>query len=583
MRQKASFVFIDKPENAPYEVAGKRFLIGRSKKQADFAISGDPHISRVHAEVVCDDYGRFTIRNKGRNPVLVNGKAIDQCAIEDGDVVSLGLTEMKFVVGTDAGADAADAGADAADAGADAADAGADAADAGADMADAGADMADAGPPPVADGQAFPTVFDGEQTPSEEKTRVVEESAFDGSVPRLIGSDSSGQVKTFALNVDNLLIGRTLEADIRLNDPAVSHRHGAVCRKDGVFFIRNLDKKNPLQVNDRPVKHGKKAGVRLYAGDRIRLGESLLTFESLRPEDAAPAQPADAPGKSGGVAWAVAAVVLIAVLAAGGYFAYERLYLPYKETSAVDAVEKKAEKGLLHEARQDAGELLGTDLSPENRARTEKILQETSESIVEKLEDEGDIGQAEKFIESHLEQYGSLPGSQPLRDKIDEYAVRRAFDLESRGLIQDAIAHFSSVPGQSRYYQHAQSEIVRIENEVREKARLDAEKEARRQAEIADLLQKGQERFDEKKYLTPEDESAYLAYKAVLKLDPENQTALERMEQMKEFYRDLALKHYERGNCRSALTFLERFLVIDPDDRDIQEKHEVCRKRLGLR
>ncbi len=547
MRQKARFVFIDKPENAPYEVAEERFLIGRSKKQADFAISGDPHISRVHAEVVCDG-GRFTIRNKGRNPVLVNGKAVDQCVIDDGDMVKLGLTEIKFVVETDAGADAADAGA-----------------------------------PPVADEQESPTVFEAEQTPPEDKTRAVEESAFDGSVPRLIGSDSSGQVKTFALNVDNLLIGRTLEADIRLNDSAVSHRHGAVYRKDGVFFIQNLDKKNPLQVNDSPVKHGKKAGVRLYAGDRIRLGESLLTFESLRPEDAAPAQTAKAPGKSGGVAWAVAAVLLVAVLAAGGYFAYQRVYLPYKETSAVDAVEKKAEKGLSEQARQEAGALLNTQLSPENRARTEKILQETSESIVGKLEDQGDIGQAEKFIESHLQQYGSLPGSQPLRDKIDEYAMRRAFDLERQGRTREAIAQFSAVPQQSRYYQHAKSEIVRIEDEIREKARLAAEKEAGRQAEIADLLQKGQERFDEKKYLTPEDESAYLAYKAVLKLDPENQTALERMEQMKEFYRDLALKHYERGNCRSALTFLERFLIIDPDDRDIQEKNEVCRKRLGLR
>ena len=524
------------------------FLIGRSKKQADFAISGDPHISRVHAEVVCDG-GRFTIRNKGRNPVLVNGKAVDQCVIEDGDMVKLGLTEMKFVVETDSGAE-----------------------------------VADAGMPPVTERAGVPGRSSSkEEIPSEDKMWVAEEAAVDRSVPRLVGSDSSGHAKTFALNVDNLLIGRTLEADIRLNDPAVSHRHGAVCRQGGVFFIQNLDKKNPVQVNDRPVKHGKKSGVRLYAGDRIRLGESLLTFESQRPEDTAPAQPTKAPGKSKGMARAVAVVVLVAALAAGGYFAYQRVYLPYQETSAVDAVEKKAEKGLFHEALQEAGELLNSELSPENRARTEKILQETSESIVEKLEDEGDIGQAVKFIESHLAQYGSLPGSQPLRDKIDEYAMRRAFDLESRGLIQDAIAQFSSVPAQSRYYQHAQSEIARIEEEIREKARLAAEKEAKRQAEIEDLLLKGQERFDEKKYLTPEDQSAYLAYKAVLKLDPENRIALERMGQMKEFYRDLALKHYDRGNCRSALTFLERFLVIDPDDRDIQEKNEVCRKRLGLR
>ena len=147
MMQKASFVFIDRPENAPYEVAEERILIGRSKKQADFAISGDPHISRVHAEVVCDD-GRFTIRNKGRNPLLVNGQSIEQCVIEDGDMVKLGLTEMRFVVET-----AAEAG------------------------------EGDAGTPPVPDEQESPTVSDREEISQEEKTRVTGGPAFDGGRP----------------------------------------------------------------------------------------------------------------------------------------------------------------------------------------------------------------------------------------------------------------------------------------------------------------------------------------------------------------------------------------------------------------
>lgn len=65
---RQSVVKITKPE----------ITIGRGSRTVavDLPLRGDPEISRVHAELMFDDQGRYWITPKGRNPTLVSGKEI---------------------------------------------------------------------------------------------------------------------------------------------------------------------------------------------------------------------------------------------------------------------------------------------------------------------------------------------------------------------------------------------------------------------------------------------------------------------------------------------------------------------------
>ena len=65
---RQSVVKITKPE----------ITIGRGSRTVavDLPLKGDPEISRVHAELMFDDQGRYWLTPKGRNPTLVSGKEI---------------------------------------------------------------------------------------------------------------------------------------------------------------------------------------------------------------------------------------------------------------------------------------------------------------------------------------------------------------------------------------------------------------------------------------------------------------------------------------------------------------------------
>jgi FHA domain-containing protein len=65
---RQSVVKITKPE----------ITIGRGSRtvSVDLPLKGDAEISRVHAELMFDDQGRYLITSKGRNPTLVSGREI---------------------------------------------------------------------------------------------------------------------------------------------------------------------------------------------------------------------------------------------------------------------------------------------------------------------------------------------------------------------------------------------------------------------------------------------------------------------------------------------------------------------------
>jgi diguanylate cyclase (GGDEF)-like protein len=109
-------------------------------------------------------------------------------------------------------------------------------------------------------------------------TRATEKTL---SVPAHVTSDratltvlsglNAGQV--FALDAVDHIIGRGTEADVWLEDPAISRLHTRVGRRpDGRFVLEDLGSTNGTFVAGRKVE----ARVELQSGDRIQLGPNLM-------------------------------------------------------------------------------------------------------------------------------------------------------------------------------------------------------------------------------------------------------------------------------------------------------------------
>ena len=71
-----------------------------------------------------------------------------------------------------------------------------------------------------------------------------------------------------------IVLGRSRECDIRLEDPNISRRHAAIRQDDGAFWIVDLGSTNGIEVNGKRVDR-----ARLSNDDRIVLGETDLVFE----------------------------------------------------------------------------------------------------------------------------------------------------------------------------------------------------------------------------------------------------------------------------------------------------------------
>jgi diguanylate cyclase (GGDEF)-like protein len=84
------------------------------------------------------------------------------------------------------------------------------------------------------------------------------------------------------LERDEVILGRALEADVRINDTLVSRQHAAiraaVTSSGGgtEYVIHDLDSRNGTFLNGRRV-----TAERLQNGDKITIGETILRFDLL--------------------------------------------------------------------------------------------------------------------------------------------------------------------------------------------------------------------------------------------------------------------------------------------------------------
>jgi FHA domain-containing protein len=75
-------------------LSGDRVLLGRSR-ECDVQLA-DPNVSRRHAELRRDEGGWSVVDLGSTNGVKLNGRRVDQAALEPGDRITLGLTELTY-------------------------------------------------------------------------------------------------------------------------------------------------------------------------------------------------------------------------------------------------------------------------------------------------------------------------------------------------------------------------------------------------------------------------------------------------------------------------------------------------------
>ena len=88
--------------------------------------------------------------------------------------------------------------------------------------------------------------------------------------------DHGGLRSTHPFQHPRMLIGRTPDNDLALNDPNVSTRHCELAAEHGFFIVRDLGSANGTFVNERRISE-----ARLASGDTVRLGKTQI-YVTLR-------------------------------------------------------------------------------------------------------------------------------------------------------------------------------------------------------------------------------------------------------------------------------------------------------------
>jgi hypothetical protein len=78
----------------------------------------------------------------------------------------------------------------------------------------------------------------------------------------------------FPVTQRSLLVGRSLEAEVQINEQAISHEHACLEQTDGGIVLRDLGSTNGTYINGERVEEA----VVLSGGDSIRMGSTTFTF-----------------------------------------------------------------------------------------------------------------------------------------------------------------------------------------------------------------------------------------------------------------------------------------------------------------
>ena len=403
------------------------------------------------------------------------------------------------------------------------------------------------------------------QTPMEDKTMVFDTPSEETLGPRLVCTTSNGKSKIIPLKLEKLIIGRSNEANLKLIHPSISRKHCVIEKRDNGFYARNISTTNPLYLNNRNVSE-----QRLFSGDKLQMGTFSITFISDEKTDTRQATQKiiTKHTRSNRGIWLAALLIFIFT----GYLAYVHVYTPWQTQQKLSEVANQIELGDYLPARDMLKQLLLTDISSENAQTAREMLAQITLAITQKKADKGNVDEAKVFLKKYLAEYGHGKEAAALWDRLDFYRLTLGEQLESVNKHQSALKEYSSIREDSLYFEEAQKAIRRIW--------LAYQKNTHRKQNVAQLLQQAETHFLARRYLTPVNKNAFAAYQAVLSVDPKHELALQRIEQIKTFYREHGDGFYKKGNWPKALSYYERYAIIDPESSEIKAKISACRQKI---
>jgi pSer/pThr/pTyr-binding forkhead associated (FHA) protein len=347
--------------------------------------------------------------------------------------------------------------------------------------------------------------------------------------------------------------------------PSISRKHCVIEKQDKGYVARNISTTNPLYLNDQVISE-----KRLYSGDQLRMGTFSITFISDQPIDARQTTQkiVTSAKRSNRGLWLTA----LLILTFSGYLLYMHAYMPWQAQQKLADVAEQIEVGDYMPARGSLIELLHTDLSAENARTAKDMLAQITLAITQQKAEKGDLKAAKVFLKDYLSKYGHGQEAEKLWDRLDYYRLTLGEQLESNNQHQSALREYSSIREDSLYFEEAQKAIRRIWLAFQQKNR---EKQ-----NIAQLLKEAETHFLAKRYLTPVNKNAFAVYQAVLALNSRHDLALQRIDQMKTFYREHGDGYYKKRNWSKALFYYERYSIIDPESKKIKAKITACRQQL---
>jgi len=113
-------------------------------------------------------------------------------------------------------------------------------------------------------------------------------------MPKLSLQFGTAVLKEYALQAQEVTIGRSPQSSIIIDNPAVSYNHARIFWQDGVYYVQDLGSLNGTFLNGNRINQAP-----LSAGDSIAVGKHTIRFLLERPGEAAAEVPAAPPPPAG--------------------------------------------------------------------------------------------------------------------------------------------------------------------------------------------------------------------------------------------------------------------------------------------
>lgn len=92
--------------------------------------------------------------------------------------------------------------------------------------------------------------------------------------------DLSSSIAELLKNKNSIVIGRSKEADFRINDNLISRKHTQITKEGDKYFVIDLGSTNGTYVNEQRIS----TKVELKAGDELRIGLNILSLNEAERE-----------------------------------------------------------------------------------------------------------------------------------------------------------------------------------------------------------------------------------------------------------------------------------------------------------